>query len=201
MVESRGRRQLLKFPPADAQVMRHWILAGELKFKNTCGESRWITLEELQHKVQTQFDYLDCVVWLRGVGEIPWEVIPGIPQIVLTDDGSPTSVSTSLKNLHSNLIEHTDSPHDCDISSVAKLEAALRVASQRADKSNKGKNNSWEYTPTSLLNAVRLSDELKDIERMWHVAVQVLKMLLSPALVQHLLNQDWFRPKSKVPII
>ena len=195
IVESRGRRQLLKLPPADAQVMRHWVLAGELKFRNTYGESRWITLEELQHKVQTQFDYLDCVVWLVGLGEIPWQVIPGIPQIVVAEDGSPTSVSSSLKQLHANLIEHTDSPHDCDISSVAKLEAALTVASQRADKSNKGKNNSWEYRPTSLLNAVRLSDELKDLQHMRDVAIQVLKMLLSPSLVEHLLNQDWFSSK------
>lgn len=193
MVESRGRRQLLKLPPADAQVMRHWVLAGELKFRNTCGESQWITLEELQHKAQTQFDYLDCVVWLEGLGKTPWQVIPGIPQIVVAEDGSPTCLSTSLKQLHSNLIEQTDSPHDCDTSSVAKLEAALKVASQRADKSNKGKNNSWEYMPISLLNAVRLSDELKDLQHMRDVAIQVLKMLLSPSLVEHLLNQDWFK--------
>ena len=43
-----------------------------------------------------------------------------------------------------------------------------------------------------MLNAVRLSDEIKDLSRMKDVAVQVFKMFLSDELVQHLTTQVRF---------
>ena len=105
-VDSKGRRQLMRVPPVDAQLMRRWVEGGILKFRSVLGEvSDWCLLSDVEREAGLQFEETLCRVWLcNGRGppcRCPWHCLPVPPALVTTEDGNHTSVSTTLRRLHS----------------------------------------------------------------------------------------------------
>ena len=204
-VDSKGRRQLMRLPPVDAQMMRRSVEAGILKFRSVLGEvSDWCPLSDVEQEVGMRFAEALCRVWLcnRHGPPCPWPCLPEPPALVTADDGNHTSVSTALRRLHSLVAKGDDDLPQIQNScaGVAILGDALKIQSLSRSFEDKPRNwnggrrnNGFEYSPKSMLNAVRLSDEIKDLSRMKEVAVQVFKMFLSDELVQHLTTQARFR--------
>ena len=193
----------MRLPLVDAQLMRRRVSAGLLQFRSVLqGPSAWVGLDQVETDAGQCFDERSCRVWLQGADDFPWQSLPEIRALVSMADGSPTSLSITMRELHSSLVQAYPNP-DQHVADLSKgLSSALMLQALKSQKSMRGcggSHNAFEYAPQSMLNAVRLSDEVKDLSRMKDVAMQVFKMLLSNELASHLITQDrwqfnlWFK--------
>lgn len=219
-VEARGRRQLLLLPPADAQKIRKAVRENQLTFQNAFHiQALQMSLSQLEADCGHRFDDQHCRVSLEGQ-QVPWQRIPDPPDYVIDKAGGNfTAVSESLRKLHAacllpcssvgnnnffgfgSLRNDTDSSKTIEdsqesLAGLSSLANALRIQNLNSDFKRFGKNNRFEYSPTAVLNMVRLGDEIKDLSQIKTIVTSVFHMVLSPELAQHLLHQELRLPSA-----
>ena len=203
-------------PPADAQVMRHMVAANSLLFKSVLDSSAaWVPMDQLFLKHGIAFDYRSCLVALMlefdSRPQLPWQSLPPRPEpvteVVVSSDGAVQSnVNTLISEwlLKAYSLQQSCSSRGTPTSQsfsaledgcpLVKLGEALQCKEQKAAKRMTGKNNAFEYSPKSILNIVRFTDNLRDADSLRPAIEQAFKIVLSDALCDHLLKQQLRTP-------
>lgn len=205
LVDGKGRRHLAIMPPSDTQGLRHSIASKAQHqqklifrcvscFGLTSGEH--YSLSQCEAAVGASLNFFELRVCLPD-SPVPWEQFQELPGIVVaSESGSPTQLSKLLAQCFEAVqyvVEHQQAGfHAQSLAGVLKKleEVAQSLTLQTVLRSRQGRSGGFEYTPQHMLNAVLLTDNLKDVGQLKQSVMQSLCLVLEPMLLQHLLQQN-----------